>query len=97
MRFCEEFLKLKGINDLAQILVEVNKVVIYPLAFLLVKLSLILPVAIALVEKISSMMKLVKSRLHNQIMDDWLNDYLITYIEKKIFGSVDNEKILQHF
>jgi hypothetical protein len=84
MRFCEEFLKLKGINDLAQILVEVNKVVVYPLVFLKV-------------ERISLMMKLVKSRLHNQIMDDYLNDYLITYIEKKIFESVDNEKILQRF
>jgi hypothetical protein len=80
MRFCEEFLKLKGINDLAQILVEVNKVVVYPLVFLLVKLALILP---ALVERISSMMKLVKIRIHNQIMNDWLSDYLVTYIEKK--------------
>ncbi|CAK8542614.1 unnamed protein product [Lathyrus sativus] len=29
--------------------------------------------------------------------DDWLNDCLVTYIERDIFVDVENEKIIQHF
>jgi hypothetical protein len=63
----------------------------------MIKLALILPVATASVERIFSALKLVKSRLHNRIGDDLLNDCFVTYIEKNIFESVDNEKILQCF
>lgn len=28
---------------------------------------------------------------------DWMNDYLITYIEKDVFYTIDNEKIIQRF
>jgi hypothetical protein len=50
--------------------VETKKVMIYPLVFLLVKLILILPITTATVERIISMMKLVKNQLCNQIGDD---------------------------
>ena len=70
---------------------------ICPLGFLLVKLVLILPVVTATIERIFLTIKLIKSQLHNRIGDDWLNDCLVTYIEKNIFKSVDNEKILQCF
>lgn len=29
--------------------------------------------------------------------DDWMNDFLITYIEKDVFNNINNEKIIQHF
>lgn len=31
------------------------------------------------------------------IRDDLMNDCLITYIEKDVFNSIDNEKIIQCF
>jgi len=29
--------------------------------------------------------------------DEWLNDCLVTYIERNIFDNIDNEKIIEHF
>ncbi|RYR62905.1 hypothetical protein Ahy_A04g020658 [Arachis hypogaea] len=42
-------------------------------------------------------MNIIKSRLHNQIGNKWLNNCLVTYIEREIFNQVDNETIIQHF
>ena len=70
---------------------------IYPLVYLLLKLALPLPVATATVERAFSAMKYVKSRLRNQMGDQWLNDCLVTYIEKEVFDSIDNEIIMRRF
>ncbi|AES86815.1 hypothetical protein MTR_4g015110 [Medicago truncatula] len=43
-------------------------------------LTLLLPVAIASVERVFSDMKVVKSNLCNKMGDQWLNDRLVTYI-----------------
>lgn len=40
-------------------------------------------------------MKTVKSWLCNQISDQLIHDWLVTYIEKDAFDSVDNEAIVQ--
>ena len=42
-------------------------------------------------------MKIVKTRLRNRMGDSWMNDCMVTYIEKDIFRTVDNEKILQRY
>jgi len=63
--------------------VEMKIVVVYSLIFLLVKLALILLVVIALVGRIFSVMKLIKSWSRNRIRDDWLNDYEL--LKKKNF------------
>jgi hAT family C-terminal dimerisation region len=60
-------------------------------------LALILPVATASVERVFSAMNVVKNRLRNKIGDQWMNDCLITYIEKDFFDCVDNERIIQRF
>ena len=65
--------------------------------YLLVRLALLLPIATATVERVFSAMKLVKNRLCNRMCDLWMNDCLITYVERDIFDSVDNEKILQFY
>jgi hypothetical protein len=39
-------------------------------------------------------MNIVKNRLRNRIGDQWMNDYLITYIEKDIFKTISNEEIM---
>ena len=97
VRSHNEFTSLKGINELSVKLVETKKHVVYPLVYLLVKLALLLPVSTASVERAFSAMKIVKNRLRNRMGDSWMNDCLVTYIERDVFCSIDNEKILQYF
>lgn len=59
-------------------------------------LTLVLPVATVNVECVFSAMKFVKSQLCNKISDQWLND-LLTFIEKDVFGTINNDFILTHF
>ena len=42
-------------------------------------------------------MNIIKNRLHNQIRDQWMNDCLVTYIEKDIFKTIKCEEIIQWF
>ena len=78
-------------------MVEMKKDVSYPLVYALVTLTLILPVATATVEIAFSVMNIIKNRLHNRIGDQWMNDYLVTYIEKDKFKTIKSEKIMQRF
>ena len=66
-------------------MVEMKKNVSYPLVYSLVILVLILLVATTTVERTFSTMNIIKNRLRNQIGDKWMNDCLVTYIEKNIF------------
>ena len=63
-------------------MVEMKKDVSYPLVYSLVTLTLILPVVTATVKRVFSAMNIIKNRLRNQIGDQWMNDCLVTYIEK---------------
>jgi len=63
----------------------------------LLKLTLLLPVATASVERVFSDMKVVKSNLCNEMDDQWLNDCLVTYIERDVFLTISNDVILAHF
>ena len=78
-------------------MVEMKKNVSYPLVYSLVTLALILLVAIAIVERAFSVMNIIKNRLHNQIRDQWMNDCLVTFIEKDIFKTIKCEEIMQRF
>ena len=91
----DEFLELKGIGDLARKMVETNKDVIYLLVYLLVKLVLTIPVAIATVERSFSAMTYIKNELRNQMGD--LNNCFTVYIDKDITYRIDNESIMQRF
>ncbi|KAL7175372.1 hypothetical protein ACSBR2_029051 [Camellia fascicularis] len=97
MHSSNEFSELKGIGDLSRKLVETKMDFVYPLVCLLVKLALILPVAIATVERAFSAMKLIENRLCNRMRDHWLNNYLLLYIENDVFDRVDNKLIIQRF
>ncbi|XP_050906241.1 uncharacterized protein LOC127119919 isoform X2 [Lathyrus oleraceus] len=90
-----DFASLKEINDLSEKLVKTRKHIVYPLVYLLLKLALILPVATPTTERAYSSMKFVKNMLHNRIADEWMNDCLVTYIEKDVFNTIDNELIIQ--
>ena len=60
----------------------------------LVTLALILLVATTTVERAFSTMNIIKNRLHKQIGDQWMNDCLVTYIEKDIFKTIKCEEIM---
>ena len=42
-------------------------------------------------------MNIVKNRLRNRMEDTWMNNCLITYIEKNIFREIQNEKIVNRY
>ncbi|XP_059285687.1 uncharacterized protein LOC132039160 [Lycium ferocissimum] len=92
-----KFSNLQGIGDLAKALVEANLVDTYSLVYLLVKLTLILPVAIATVERAFSSMKRIKNEVRNSIGDQYLNDCLVCYIERDVFTNVSNDVVIDHF
>ena len=93
----EEFSIFRGIGQLVEKMVEMKKNVLYPLVYSLVTLALILPVATATVERTFSVINIIKNRLRNQIGDQWMNDCLVTYIEKYIFKTIKCEEIIQRF
>ncbi|XP_024190666.1 uncharacterized protein LOC112194680 [Rosa chinensis] len=97
MRSSSVFTQLKGISDLGEKMVETQKDKVYPLVYLLITLTLILPVATATVERAFSAMKIIKSDLRNRMGDMWMNSSMITYIEKEIFDDIDNETIMKRF
>ncbi|CAO2167963.1 unnamed protein product [Urochloa humidicola] len=68
----------------------------YPLVYRLIELTLILPVATASVERVFSAMALIKTDLRSKMGDEWLN-VMICYVEKEIFRSITNERIIQRF
>ena len=67
------------------------------MVYSLVTLTLILLVATTTVERGFSTMNIIKNRLCNQIGDQWMNDCLVTYIEKDIFKTIKCEEIMQQF
>jgi len=75
---------MSSITYLCQGLVKTEKLKIYQLIDMLIRLILTLPVLTATTERTFSAMKIVKTRLRNRIEDDFLANYLIVYIEKKL-------------
>ncbi|KAJ9175922.1 hypothetical protein P3X46_014422 [Hevea brasiliensis] len=97
MRMDKNFSKVSGIGGLAEKMVATRKHIIFPLVYLLVKLSLILSVATVIVEKTFSVMNIIKNSLRNRIGDELLNDYLVTYIEREVFINIDNKIIMNKY
>ncbi|KAJ9537272.1 hypothetical protein OSB04_030005 [Centaurea solstitialis] len=97
MRTSSDFSNLNGIGDLAQKMVETKRDQVFPLVYLLIKLAFTLPVATATVERSFSAMHIVKNRLRNRMGDQWMNDNLVTYIEKDVLAEVKNEDIIDVF
>ncbi|CAA0259060.1 unnamed protein product [Arabidopsis thaliana] len=87
----ERFTDLKRLGDLARVMVETRKHLSHPLVYRLLKLSLILPVATATVERCFSAMNFVKTTLRNRIGDVFLSDCLVCFIEKQVLNTVTNE------
>ena len=97
MQSIEEFPLFRGIGQLVEKMVEMKNNVSCLLVYSLVTLALILLVATATIERAFSTMNIIKNRLRNQIGDQWMNDCLVTYIEKDIFKTIKCEEIMQRF
>ncbi|KAJ9565413.1 hypothetical protein OSB04_001379 [Centaurea solstitialis] len=91
------FANVNSITELARLMVETGKHISHPLVYRLLKLTLVLPVATATVERCFSTMKLVKTDLRNRIADDFLNSALICAIEKEAHQKVKNEDVIDRF
>ncbi|XP_057771129.1 uncharacterized protein LOC130990918 [Salvia miltiorrhiza] len=97
VRHHPRFSTITDLGSFAQEMVQSGNHLIFQLVYRMIELTLVLPVATASVERAFSAMKIVKSDLRNRMQDEWMNDILIVYIEKDIFSTIDNEKILQRF
>nr|KAJ0190504.1 hypothetical protein LSAT_V11C800409410 [Lactuca sativa] len=80
------FTTLKEISDLHHLMVETKKHCYDPIFYRLLKLIFVLPTATVTAKRCFSMMKLLKTNLHNKIGVDFLNDVLIYNVEKEALG-----------
>jgi hypothetical protein len=97
MRGDERFSNVKSIADLSVLLVATNKHVLHSYVYKLLKLILLLPVATASVERAFSVMNFIKNKLRNSMVDQYLNDCLVTFVEQHFFLCVANEDIISRF
>ncbi|KAG5010507.1 hypothetical protein JHK87_019022 [Glycine soja] len=92
-----KFAKLKGLSDLYAKLVETKKCNAFDIVYRLLKLALVSPVTTASMKRVFSVMKFVNSQLCNKMGYQWLNDRLVTFIERDILETINNDVILAHF
>jgi len=69
----------------------------YDIVYKLLKLVLVLPVATAGVERIFSAMNTIKNKLRSKMGQDFLNNCLITFIEREFFLQAKDEDIIDYF
>jgi len=72
-------------------LVKKDKVDMFNIVYKLLKLVLVLPVATAGVERIFSTMNYIKNKLRYKMGQDYLNDGLVTFIEREFFLQAKDE------
>jgi hAT family C-terminal dimerisation region len=87
-------------HDLATFAIQMVQTKIYlcfPLVYRLIELTLILHVATTTVERTFSAMNIIKTELRNKMGGEWMNDNMICYIERGIFTTIDDKRILQFF
>ncbi|XP_070040361.1 uncharacterized protein [Nicotiana tomentosiformis] len=92
-----KFVNLKEIKDPAIVMAKTKLDQTWCYVYLLVKLTLILPVATTSVERALSSMKLIKNDLRNSISEEFLNGCLVCNIERKLFATVNNDAIIDLF
>jgi hypothetical protein len=97
MRNDERFANVKTLAELSVKLVEANKIGRHAVVYRLLKLVLVLPVATASVQRVFSVMNYVKNKLRNKIGDQYLNDCLVTFIEREFFLQVKDKDIINRF
>jgi hypothetical protein len=92
-----EFTSCHDVASLAAKMVETKQHLNFPLVYRFMELALLLPVAAAPVERISSSVSIIPTELCNDIPIDWLSDFAVYYIEDDISKELDAERILERF
>ncbi|XP_061366257.1 uncharacterized protein LOC133309491 [Gastrolobium bilobum] len=92
-----DLINLSTTSELCQGLARTGKSTIYPLIDRVIRLVLILPVSTATTERSFSAMKIIKTKLQNRMEDQFLDDSLITYIEKEVVLSFSTDSIIDEF
>jgi hypothetical protein len=90
------FQGLHSIVDLSVKLVETKRHKVYDMVYLLLKLILVLPVATASVERVFSALVLVKTKTRNKMGNAFLDDCLVTFIERDIFSKLMKMILWRH-
>ena len=88
---------MSTISELCRGLKISGKSKIYFLIDRLICLVLTLPVSTATTKRAFLAIKLLKTRLHNRMEDEFLADNMIVYIEKEIAGNFTIEMIMDEF
>ncbi|KAK9165560.1 hypothetical protein Scep_000751 [Stephania cephalantha] len=97
IRQLPEFQNLIILSDLCQWLVKTRKSEVYPLVFRVVTIILTLPVSTATTERYFSAMNIIKTMMRNKMEDDFLSNYLLVYIEKRIANKFDIDSLIKDF
>jgi len=97
VKYDEDFDTCIDLGSLAEKMVLSDRHTYFPLVYRLIELALILPVATATVERAFSAMNIIKTDRRNKMNDDWMNDSMICYIERDLFVSIEDDKILERF
>ncbi|KAH1032286.1 hypothetical protein J1N35_044460 [Gossypium stocksii] len=92
-----ELQKASTVVELCQVIAKTNKSSIYPFLDRIVRLVLTLLMSTATIERVFSTMKIVKTRLHNRMEDDFLSTYLVGYIKKEIAREFSTDSIIDEF
>lgn len=87
------FKNLKNLYELSVMLVKTTKHEVYDIVYKLLKFVQILPVDTTSVERVFSAMNFVKNKQRSKMGDEYLNNCLVTFIERGFFKQVKNEDI----
>ena len=93
----ENFKNLRSLAELSMMLIKQGKVARYKIVYKLLKLVLVLPVATAGVERVFSIMNLIKNKRRSKMGQKYLNGCLVTLIEREFFMQAKNKDIIAHF
>jgi hypothetical protein len=88
------FAQVATISELGKMMVDTSKHLSFPLVYRLLKLVLVLPIATALVERIFSAVKIVKTDLRNRIGDGFMKEFLHAISNDDIIVRFQNMTVL---
>jgi hypothetical protein len=92
-----DILSCNDLGDLAVRMVQSDRHVVFPFVYHLIELALVLPVTTTFMERAFSSINIIKTKLRNKTVDEWLNHCMMCYIERDIFTSIEDAKILDYF
>ena len=58
---------------------------------------LVLPIATASVERCFSVVKIVKTDLRNRIGDEFMNGYVVCFVEQEFLDAIPNDDVIVRF